>query len=80
MVSDAAGDVGEVEPDLDAAEVRAFGADGRSNTGAEIAGRADVPSVTPDRAGTAVLSAPGRRRALRPFPLTATAGARPAPP
>ena len=44
MVSDAAGDVGEVEPDLDAAEVRAFGADGRSNTGAEIAGRADVPS------------------------------------
>ena len=39
---DAAGDVGEVEPDFDAAEVRALGADGRGDAGAEMAGRADV--------------------------------------
>src|SRR6266571_503902 len=41
-VSDAAGDVGEVEPDFDAAEVRAFGADRSGDAGAEMAGRADV--------------------------------------
>src|SRR5712692_9691392 len=41
-VSDAAGDVGEVEPDFDAAEVRALGADGSGDAGAEMAGRADV--------------------------------------
>ncbi len=39
---DAAGDVGEVEPDFDAAEVGAFGADGRGDAGAKMAGRADV--------------------------------------
>src|SRR6266436_9423956 len=42
--SDAAGDVGEVEPDFDAAEVGAFGADGRGDAGADVAGRADVAS------------------------------------
>lgn len=41
-VSDTARSVGEVEPDFDAAEVRAFGADGRGDAGAEVAGRADV--------------------------------------
>src|SRR5205823_7039772 len=41
-VSDAAGSVGEVEPDFEAAEVRAFGADGRGDAGAKMAGRADV--------------------------------------
>lgn len=41
-VLDAAGDVGEVEPDFDAAEVGAFGADGGGDVGAEMAGRADV--------------------------------------
>ena len=34
--------VGEVEPDFDAAEVGAFGADGGGDVGAEMAGRADV--------------------------------------
>src|SRR5690242_15168792 len=38
----AAGGVGEVEPDFDAAEVRAFGADGRGDPGSKMAGRADV--------------------------------------
>src|ERR1700756_3262915 len=42
MVSDTAGSVGEVEPDFYAAEVGAFGADGRGDAGAEMAGRADV--------------------------------------
>src|SRR5712692_5502098 len=41
---DAARDVGEIEPDFDAAEVGAFGADGRGDAGAEMAGRADVAS------------------------------------
>src|SRR5271168_1590412 len=39
---DAAGDVGEVEPDFDAAIVGAFGADGCGDSGAEVAGGADV--------------------------------------
>src|SRR5579859_3280219 len=39
---DAAGGVGEVEPDFDAAEVRTFSADGRGNPGSKMAGRADV--------------------------------------
>ena len=39
---DAAGGVGEVEPDFYAAEVGAFGADGGGDVGAEVAGRADV--------------------------------------
>src|SRR6266850_833029 len=39
---DPAGDVGEVEPDFDAAEVRAFGADGGGDAGADMAGRANV--------------------------------------
>src|SRR5713101_8156252 len=39
---DAAGNVGEVEPDFYAAEVRAFGADGRGDAGAEVAWGADV--------------------------------------
>ena len=34
--------VGEIEPDFYAAEVRSFGADGRGDTGAEVAGWADV--------------------------------------
>ena len=38
---DAAGGVGEVEPDLYAAEVGAFGADGGGDVGAEMARRAD---------------------------------------
>jgi len=38
----AAGGVGEVEPDFYAAEVGAFGADGGGDVGAEMAGRADV--------------------------------------
>src|SRR5215475_15442194 len=42
LQSDAAGDVGEVEPDFDATEVGAFGADGSGDPGAEVAGRADV--------------------------------------
>src|SRR5882762_11088666 len=42
MTSDAAQDVGEVEPDFDAAEVRAFGADGGGDASADMAGRADV--------------------------------------
>src|SRR5208282_83066 len=33
---------GEIEPDFDATEVRAFGADGRGDAGAQVAGRADV--------------------------------------
>src|SRR5437588_3339710 len=41
-VSDAAGDVGEVQPDFDAAEVGAFGTDGGGDAGADVAGRADV--------------------------------------
>src|SRR6267378_7756549 len=40
--SDAAGSVGEVEPDFYAAEVGTFGADGSGDAGAEVAGRADV--------------------------------------
>src|SRR6266852_5723691 len=39
---DAARAVGEVEPDFDAAEVGAFGADRSGDAGAEMAGRADV--------------------------------------
>ena len=39
---DAAGGVGEVEPDFNAAEVGAFGADGGGDVGAEVAGGADV--------------------------------------
>ena len=39
---DAAGDVGEVEPDFHAAEVRAFGADGGGDVCAEVARGADV--------------------------------------
>src|SRR6266850_3717939 len=42
--SDAAGDVGEVEPDFDAAEVGAFGADGGGDAGADVARGADVAS------------------------------------
>ena len=41
-ISDAALDVGEVEPDFYAAEMRAFGADGGGDVGAEVAGGADV--------------------------------------
>ena len=41
-VSDAALNVGEVEPDFDAAEVGAFGADGCGDTGAEMARRTDI--------------------------------------
>ena len=41
-VSDAAGSVGEVEPDFDAAEVGAFGADGGGDAGAEMARRSDM--------------------------------------
>ena len=40
--SDAAGGVGEVEPDFYAAEVGAFGANGSGDVGAEVAGGADV--------------------------------------
>ena len=40
--SNAAGDVGEVEPDFDAAKMRAFGADGRGDACAQVARRADV--------------------------------------
>ena len=40
--SDAALNIGEVEPDFDAAEVGAFGADGRGDAGAEMAWRTDV--------------------------------------
>src|SRR6266404_1627369 len=40
--SDAAGDVGEVEPDFYAAEVGAFGADGGGDAGAEVARRTNV--------------------------------------
>src|SRR6266851_10512836 len=39
---DAAGDVGEVEPDFYAAEVRALGADGGGDARAEVAWGADV--------------------------------------
>jgi len=42
LCSDAAGGVGEVEPDFYAAEVRAFGADGGGDVGAEVAGGANV--------------------------------------
>src|SRR5579872_1793295 len=42
LVSNAAGGVGEVEPDFDAAEGGAFGADGGGDVGAEVAGGADV--------------------------------------
>ena len=42
--SDAASDVGEVEPDFDAAEVRAFGADGRRDADTKIAGRTNIAS------------------------------------
>src|SRR5208337_1853725 len=41
-VSDTALNVGEVEPDFDAAEVGAFGTDWRSDAGTQVAGRADV--------------------------------------
>src|SRR6266436_2606690 len=34
--------VGEVEPDFDAAEVGALGADGSGDAGADVAGRADI--------------------------------------
>src|SRR6266567_6367084 len=40
--SDAAGDVGKIEPDFDAAEVGAFGADGGGDAGADMARRADA--------------------------------------
>ena len=39
--SDAAGDVREVEPDFDAAEMGTFGADGSGDTGAKMARRSD---------------------------------------
>jgi hypothetical protein len=39
---DAAGGVGEVEPDFNAAKVGAFGADGGGDVGAEVARGADV--------------------------------------
>src|SRR5271157_4858996 len=39
---DTTGRVGEIEPDFDAAEVGAFGADGRGDAGAKVARRADV--------------------------------------
>src|SRR6516225_8822687 len=42
-VSDAAFDVGKIEPDFDAAEVRAFGANGRGDSCAQMAWRANVP-------------------------------------
>ena len=42
MKLDAARGVGEIEPDLDAAEVGAFGADGGGDVGAEMARGADV--------------------------------------
>lgn len=38
-VSDTAGNIGEIEPDFDATEVRAFGADGRGDSGAKMPGR-----------------------------------------
>src|SRR5277367_2340035 len=41
-ILDAAGGVGEVEPDFYAAEVGAFRADGSGDVGAEVAGGADV--------------------------------------
>jgi len=41
-LSDAAGGVGEVEPDFYAAEVGAFGTDGGGDVGAKVAGRADM--------------------------------------
>src|SRR5277367_3028731 len=41
--SDAAVDVGEVEPDFYAAEVRAFGADGGGDSCTDVAGWSDVP-------------------------------------
>ena len=40
--SDAAGGVGEVEPDFYTAEVGAFGADGRGDVGSQVARGADV--------------------------------------
>ena len=43
VFSDSTGDVGEVEPDFDAAEVRPFGANGRGDASTKMAGRADVP-------------------------------------
>src|SRR5260370_26962416 len=44
MTLDAAGDVGEVEPDFDAAEVGAFSADGSGDASADVARGADVAS------------------------------------
>src|SRR5260370_16962913 len=44
MTLDAAGDVGEVEPDFDAAEVGAFSADGGGDASADVARGADVAS------------------------------------
>ena len=40
--SDAAGDVGEIQPDFYSAEVGSFGADGCGDSCAEVARRADV--------------------------------------
>ena len=42
MPLNAAGDAGEVEPDLDAAKVRAFRANRRCDVGAKVTRRADV--------------------------------------
>src|SRR5579871_2851006 len=47
--SDAAGDVGKVEPDSYAAEVRAFGADWCRDAGANVAGRTDVAAERGER-------------------------------
>src|SRR6267154_3088124 len=44
QVLDAAGDIGKVEPNFDAAEVGAFGTDGSGDAGADVAGWADVAS------------------------------------
>ena len=41
---DAAGSIRKIEPDFDAAEMRALGADGRGDSRAEMAGWADVAS------------------------------------
>src|SRR5437762_8663023 len=41
-LSDAAGGIGEVEPDFDAAEVRAFSANGRGDAGAKMARRPNI--------------------------------------
>src|SRR5208283_4089806 len=41
-VLDASLNIGKVQPNLDAAEVRSFGANGRGDAGAKVAGRPDV--------------------------------------